>query len=189
VVSALITRSLRPLKRHLASLARDRKGVSALEFALILPVLLILYFGTDELGEGLTVQRKVTHVTSSIGDLVTQSKTISSTDMENFFDAAESIIIPYNVNKLKMTVTALQIDASGNAKVVWSHTRNGTALTANAPYTGLPDGVKQASTFLITAKVTYDYTPTIGYLLTGTFTITDQFYLRPRQGSTIAAPA
>jgi Flp pilus assembly protein TadG len=169
--------------------AADRRAVSALEFALILPILLSLYFGTVELGEALTIKRKVTHVTSSVGDLVTQSKTITSADMSNFFDAAESIIVPYNVNNLKMTVSAIKIDANGDAKVKWSRTRNGTALTKDDPYLNLPAGVNQADTFLITAKVSYDYTPMIGYLLTGSFTFEDQFYLRPRQGNEIAEPS
>jgi Flp pilus assembly protein TadG len=163
----------------------DRRGVSALEFALILPIMLALYFGTTEIGTGLTINRKVTHVTSSLADLVTQSKIISNTDMVNIFDAAESIIVPYDVDKLKMTITGIQINSTGVAKVVWSDTRNGTALTAGSTYSGLPAGVNQASTFLVTAKVSYDFTPTIGYLISGTFTLEDQFYLRPRASSTV----
>jgi Flp pilus assembly protein TadG len=162
--------------------------VSAVEFALILPIMLALYFGSFELGDGLTVKRKVTHITSSLADLITQSKTITADDMENILDAAESIIVPYDVDKLKMTVSAITIDADGVAKVAWSKTRNGTALTPGNTYTGLPTGVNQPSTYLVTAKVSYDYTPTIGYLLTGTFTLEDQFYLRPRQSETITYP-
>jgi Flp pilus assembly protein TadG len=148
--------------------------------------MLALYFGTVELGQALSINRKVTHVTSSLADLVTQSKTITNADMTNILDAAESIIVPYDVNTLKMTITGITINSSGVAKVAWSDTRHGTALTVNSNYTGtLPAGVNQASTFLVTADVSYDYTPRIGYILTGTFTLHDQFFLRPRASSTV----
>ncbi|MEO8667405.1 MAG: TadE/TadG family type IV pilus assembly protein [Bauldia sp.] len=173
------------LAELLRQFAADRHAVSALEFALILPIMLTLYFGTVEVGTALTINRKVTHVTSSLADLVTQSKVISNTDMTNIFDAAESIIVPYNVNTLKITVSGITINAAGVAKVTWSDTRHGTALTVNSTVTDLPAGVKQASTFIVTAKVSYDFAPTIGYVLTGTFTLNDQFYLRPRASSTV----
>jgi len=183
---------MRPIACGLAARFRgfiaDRRAVSALEFALILPIMLTLYFGTVDLGDGLIIKRKVTHVASSLSDLVTQSKTITTADMKNIFDAAEAIIVPYDVGTLKMTVSEIKIDANGNATVAWSKTRNGTALTKNSAYAGLPAGVKQASTYLITAKVSYDYTPTVGYVLTGTHTLEDQFFLRPRQGASIAEP-
>ena len=178
-------RLVRRLVGWAGKFAADRRGVSALEFALILPVMLVLYFGSVELGDALSINRKVTHITSSLSDLVTQSKTITNTDMDNILDAAESIIIPYDVGTLKMTVSGISIDAQGIATVAWSDTRNGTALTAGSTYSGLPDGVNQASTFLVTAQVSYDYTPTIGYILTGTYTLQDQFYLRPRASSTV----
>ena len=181
-----MSQMLRRLRDTFARFARTAEGVSALEFALVLPAMLALYFGTVELGQALSINRKVTHVTSSLADLVTQSKTITNADMTNILDAAESIIVPYDVNTLKMTITGITINSSGVAKVAWSDTRHGTALTVNSNYTGtLPAGVNQASTFLVTADVSYDYTPRIGYILTGTFTLHDQFFLRPRASSTV----
>ncbi len=72
-----MTRLVPPVFRHGRRFAGDRKGVSAVEFALILPLMLALYFGGIELGDALTIKRKVTRVTSSLSDLVTQSTTIS----------------------------------------------------------------------------------------------------------------
>lgn len=176
---------LRRLVGHVGKFAEDRSGLSALEFALILPIMLALYFGTVEVGDALTIDRKVTHITSSLGDLVTQSKTITSADMTNILDAAELIIIPYDVNTLKMTISEVFINPQGVAKVVWSTTRNGTALACNAVYSDIPAGVNQANTYFVTATVSYDYTPVVGYIITGTFTLKDQFYLRPRASTSV----
>ncbi len=168
--------SFRRLARRLRA---DSAGVAAVEFALLLPLMLTLYFGSVEFGDALTIDRKVTHVTSSLADLVTQAKTISNTDMQNILDATASIITPYDDDLLRIVVSGVSIDQNGTAKVAWSDARNDTALAVNSVIT-LPAALNDPNTFIVTAQVHYAYTPTIGYLITGTFDLHDQFYLRPR---------
>lgn len=157
----------------------DRSGIAALEFALLLPVMLLLFFGAVELSEALTINRKVTHVSSSLGDLVTQSKTITASEMNNILDVAAGVMTPYSETPLKMKVTGVTIDANGKATVAWSFARNDTKLTKGATVT-VPPTVKQPSSFIVMTEVHYPYTPTIGYVLTGTFDLKDEFYMRPR---------
>ena len=82
----------------------------------MLPMMLTLYLGGVELSDALTINRKVTHVTSSLGDLVTQSKSITNTDMSDIFDAAASIITPYNAGALKMVVSGISIDEKASPR-------------------------------------------------------------------------
>lgn len=166
-------------KRCTRRFAGDQRGVAAVEFALILPVMLALYFGAVELGDALTINRKVTHVTSTLSDLVTQSKVLSDTDMDNILDAAGAVMTPYSANDLKMKITGIAIDANGKATVAWSDARNDTALAKGAVVT-VPAAVKTPNTFLINAEVHYSYKPMIGYVMTGDFDLNDTFYLRPR---------
>ena len=182
--------SLGRLLRPLIRLCRDRRAVSAVEFALILPLMLTLYLGGSELSHALIIARKVTHVTSSLGDLVTQSKTITDSDMSNILDAAASVMTPYTTaSLLKIKVSGISIDSKGKATVMWSDARNDTPLTKNTVITNLPAAVLTPSTFIVTAEVHYAYTPTIGYLMTGTFDLKDQFYLRPRLSDCISRPS
>ena len=44
----------------------------------------------------------------------------------------------------------------------------------------LPTALNVASSSLIWAESQYAYTPTIGYVITGTKNLTDQIYMRPR---------
>lgn len=184
MVSRVINLRRRRLQRPFRRLAGDRSGVSAVEFALLLPLMLSLYFGAVEVGDALTIDRKVTHVTSSLADLVTQSRTISNNDMKNILDAAASVITPYESGLLRIKVSGVAIDNDGKATVVWSDARNDTPLAKNS-VVSLPTAVKQPNTFLVTAEVHYTYTPTIGYMLTGSFDMKDQFYLRPRLSDTV----
>jgi Flp pilus assembly protein TadG len=178
--------------RRPARLARrlggDRSGVAAVEFALLLPLMLTLYFGAVEFGDALTIDRKVTHVSSSLADLVTQARTISDEDMVNILNATASIIIPYDDGLLRIKVSGVSIDEDGEATVTWSDAHNDTPLTVNSVIT-LPAAVNTPNTFIVTAEIHYTYTPLVGYLLTGSFDLKDQFYLRPRLSDTVTRVA
>jgi Flp pilus assembly protein TadG len=174
-----VSRLFRPFNR----LAGDRSGVSAVEFALILPLMLTLYIGGNEFGHALTLKRKVSHAASTIADLITQSKTITGADMSNIFDATERILWPYGSDGARMVVSLIIITEDNEATVVWSAARNDTQL-AVGPIT-VPADVNTANTYLLRSDVHVDYTPSIGYVLTGTVDLGDRFYLRPRQGAAI----
>jgi Flp pilus assembly protein TadG len=163
----------------LRSFAGNKAGVSALEFALILPIMVTLYLGGVEIGSALTINRKVTHVTSALSDLVTQSKTLSNADVTNILDAAASILVPYDTSLLKIRLTEVYIDSAGIARAKWSSARNDTAYTAGQ-IVPIPVAIATPDTWLVTAEVHYTYTPTIGYIMTGNFDLQDKFYLRPR---------
>lgn len=169
-------------------LRRREDGVSAVEFALILPAMLILFFGCVEVGDALTIDRKVAHVASTLSDLVTQSKSVTSTDVSNIFSAASSILDPYSSATLKMKVSGVTVDSKGKATVTWSKASNDTALTKGTPLT-VPTAIATPSTFVVVAEVHYPYTPTVGYVMTGSFDLTSTFYLRPRQSDKVCLDA
>ncbi len=183
MVGGGIIRRLRPsrLTRRFAS---DARGVSAIEFAMIMPLMVALYLGGVELGDGMTIKRKVTRSTSTLSDLVTQARTIADADMKNILDASAAIIAPYPDGPLRIKVTGVEIDGKGVAKVAWSDARNDTAYNKGASI-ALPAGLLVKNSFLVTAELGYLYTPRIGHILTGSFDLKDQFFLRPRQSAVI----
>jgi Flp pilus assembly protein TadG len=115
--------------RKIHRFARDRRGVSAVEFALLAPLMIGLYLGCAEVSDGVSASRKVSLISATLANLSAQVGTISTSDMTNIMDASTAIIAPYAASKLKMTITCLSIDATGKATVKWSATRNGTANT------------------------------------------------------------
>jgi Flp pilus assembly protein TadG len=162
-------------------IARDQRGVSAVEFALLAPVMVGLYLGCVEISEGVGADRKVSLTAAALANLTSQAQTLSTTDMTNILDASGAIIVPYSASLLKMTVTCLKIDANKNVTVKWSVTRNGTADSGSMT---IPSALAVANSFLILAKTSYAYTPVVGYTITGTITLSDQMYMSPR----ISAP-
>ena len=168
------------IRRFLA----NRSGIAALEFALILPLIVVLYLGTVEISDALTIKQKVTRITSSLSDLVTQSEAITDGDMGNILDAAQSIVTPYPASELRMKVTGVAIDDKGVGRVVWSDARNDTPHSKDSVL-AIPSKLRLPNSFLVTAEIGYTFTPTIGYVLTGSLELTDQFFLRPRRSNEI----
>ena len=105
--------------------------------------------------------------------------------MTNSLNAATAVMAPFPVANLKVTVTSVSIDAQGKATVAWSDTMNGTARAKGSTVT-LPAALNVPNSSLIWSEVQYTYTPVIGYVITGTLTLKDQIYMRPRLSDTVA---
>ena len=159
-------------------LGRDKRGVSAVEFALIAPVMIGLYFGSVEISDGVAADRKVSLIAAALANLSAQVSMIKDqAAMDNILDASSAIISPYPASNLTMTLSCIKIDANKNATVKWSTTRGGTALSGTPT---LPSALQVANTQLLFAQVSYAYTPAVGYTITGTLTLSDQMYMAPR---------
>ena len=177
----MIVRLRRPVRR----LLRDKRGISAVEFAMLLPLMVTLYLGGVEVSQGVAIDRKVTLISRSLADLVAQATTVSTDDMNNILAATTAVVAPYSDSKLKIVVSSVTIDANGVAKIAWSDTKNGTKRTVGSTVT-LPTALNIANTSLIWAEAEYAYTPTIGYVVTGTMNLKDQIYMRPRLSDSVA---
>jgi Flp pilus assembly pilin Flp len=167
------------LRRPLPSrLVREERGTSAVEFALILPVLIAIYLGGVEFSHTLTVNRKVTSAASAVGDLVAQGTILNEADIQNIFDAAQMILSPYDTTELKMVVSSIDVTDDGDS-VIWSRAFHGSERPEGSAVT-LPAGVRIEGTTLILAEAEYDYIPALGKIITDSIHLSDRFYLRPR---------
>ena len=65
---------LAKLRAWIARAAADRRGVAAIEFALVAPLLLCMYFVTMEVSQAIETNKKVSRIGSMVADLVTQQQ-------------------------------------------------------------------------------------------------------------------
>jgi Flp pilus assembly protein TadG len=179
--AGLIAQDLRGRFGHLA---KDERGVSAVEFAMLLPLMVTLYLGTVEVSQGIAADRKVTLTARTVADLVSQVTSVSNNDMTNSLNAATAVMAPFPTGNLKVVVSSVKIDAQGNATIAWSDTLNGTAKSTGATVT-LPSALAIPNSSVIWGEVQYTYKPVIGYVVTGTLTLKDQIYMRPRMSEDV----
>jgi len=170
---------------HLQRFARHREAVSAVEFALILPFMLLAYIGSVELGDGLAIQFKVTETARTVTDLASQYVSIDGPTMSGILGASTSVISPYPSANMAVTVSEVTTNSQGQGTVTWSASLNGAPRTVGASVT-LPTALQTSNTSLIWGEVSYPYTPHLGYVITGTVNLYQSTYFYPRLSSSVA---
>jgi Flp pilus assembly protein TadG len=161
-------------------LVRDRRGLAALEFALIAPMMVVVLFGSIELTEALACNRRIENTSASLADVVSRDTQISNQEMTDLWAAANALMYPNSATPMKTRVSSVQIIDASTAKVLWSDGHNGyTARSAGSNIT-LPAGMMVPNTSVIVAETTYRYTPPIGIFLKVAFDLAHTEYRRPR---------
>jgi Flp pilus assembly protein TadG len=163
---------------------RDERGVSAIEFALILPIAVLTLVCEFAFGEALAISRKVAITGRTLTDLIARRPSLTESELTTILNASAQIAAPYSTTNMSIVVAALATNASSQTTVTWSRSLNGTALTTGASYT-LPTGMARASTTLIYGSVRYLYTPSFGARILPSYPITFPFYINPRVTSSI----
>jgi Flp pilus assembly protein TadG len=167
--------------------ATDRNGVAAIEFAMIVPIMLVMFFGTVELSSGVAVDRKVNLMARTLSDLTSQNQSVTDVQLTNFFNASNSILTPYSSTPTKSTITELFVDPTTlKARVQWS---KGSSPRSTSSVVGIPTALAIAGSYLIMGEVSYLYVPAVGYVMSKSgITLTSTAYTRPRQSSCVVYP-
>jgi Flp pilus assembly protein TadG len=176
---------MNPIEKLLRRYGRDRSGVSAVEFALLAPLMLTLYLGSFEVTQGLAMDKLVKLNASTITNLVAQYTTISaSRDMPDLFAATSKIMAPYPTASPVTVVSCIAIDAKGKATIAWSQASSGAARTVGNSVT-LPTALDKPNTQLILGETSMPYHSPIQFLPLSTWNLYAATFMFPRASSTI----
>lgn len=165
-----------------------QSGAAAVEFALILPIMLMLYIGANEASVLITMDRKVQMVSGAVGDLVARSEEeISFATLSDYIKVASGLVSPYAVKDMEQIVTHLVVDANGVAKVDWSRGYKNQVATStlnratNSIYK-LPAAVSNIAKGrnVIVAETRMPYMPLYGVVYKAPVTLYRENFYLPR---------
>jgi Flp pilus assembly protein TadG len=184
-------------RKRVAQFVFRSDGVAAMEFALNLPILLLLSFGGFEVSRFLLIQQKTDKIAYIVADVISQSTSsnLSNTQINQILIAAAKVMEPMTFGADGYVIVNSVTKTGTNApKVSWQRTGGGTMTkasqvgVANGTAT-MPGGITLADKDnVIVVEVFYRYTPLFG----AGYLASQQFYraamYKPRLGSLTTAP-
>ncbi|MCZ4090851.1 TadE/TadG family type IV pilus assembly protein [Sinorhizobium psoraleae] len=180
----------RRVSASLSALIRDRRGVGGVEFAIVAPLLIMLYIGSFEISLGFTVARKVARASSAVSDIVSQQTDVNKTLLDNMKNVALSIMAPYNSTGYTLKITGIQVTGTTSGKVVWSRDQNGATPYAVNSIATVPAELDAVNAFVVRTElvVPHDlllFAPGLENSTLKTIDLSKTSYYRQRFGETI----
>lgn len=172
-------------------LVRDKGGVGAIEFAILVPVLLLLYLGALQTTVALSVAQRTSRAAGTVADIVTQQSTVSKSILSTMPSVVNAIFVPYATTGMTLKITGIQIDASSKATVLWSWEQDGTtAYAVNSAVTGVPTALNKPNSFLVRTELGVPYKlisfgPDFLPAGMNSITMQRQYFYRQRTGTSI----
>jgi Flp pilus assembly protein TadG len=186
----------RTVRLSVSCFLADSRAIAATEFAVIVPLMLVMFFGTVEFSSAVAIDRKVTITARALSDLTSQTSTttIDNTYLQNVFTASIATVTPYDATPVRATISEIYVDSNQIAKIQWSKAATiasgatSATLTTSSRSAGdvvtsmVPSDLRVKQTYLILSEVSYLYTPSVGYVMgKAGITLSDVSYTRPRQ--------
>lgn len=206
-----LTSRLATLPRRILGRAlgwRRDEGVAAVEFALVLPLMMTLFFGLSDLTLAVNLDRKLTLLTRSLADIPSRVPSLTTSDLGNVFAAASAVMRPYDSTNVQMVLSSVLVTVNGSTytgKVDWScpknipskpngqsqadfDAENLKARSASSAY-DVPTGYQTTTTksFLV-AETLVPYTSTFGQYLAGTTRLRETMTWPVRGGDKVTGP-
>jgi Flp pilus assembly protein TadG len=172
-VLSRITYPMAGAGRRAALMLESNGGVAAVEFAMVLPVMVLMYLGMTEMTFGVNTDRKITLLSRTLADLTGRATSVNSSEMDTIFAASTSVMAPYKSDQARMVVSSIVVKDTGQkdadnkpilkGTVCWSTARGpGAVALAKGSTVTVPDGFQTADSSYVRADVTMAYSPVFG---------------------------
>lgn len=172
-------------------LAQERRGVAATEFAILAPVLLLLYLGGVQLMDAIGAYRKVTTTVRALADLSTQSEQVTPSEMGAILAGSRQIMSPYSTTGSTLYVVAIDFDAQANPTITWVcwQTTSASCGTSYGNVTvnslKIPTALKVPNTTLLYSSLAYRYVPAVGGAFASSISMGDGLFMSPRRSPAV----
>ncbi len=173
------------IRKKALAMASERQGNAATEFSLLLPMIVMLFFGMLEGSDLLATDRRVESASTAIVDLVAQAATITPNELQDLIVGVEDMIDTDGVSSLEIKFTSVIVDPddSSNAIVHWSLDQDlNEPYAAGATFNGISDtSILKANLSFLFAEVKYQYNGAVsGYIYKSPYTLANTASRLPR---------
>lgn len=182
--------------KFLHRFARAQTGMAMVEFGLLLPMMMTLFYGCIEVTRYILIVQKTEKLAHTIADVTAQSKTVTIASENQLFDATKDIMEPFSTGANSRILVSSLYRAAGvaNATVNWRVSGGGTmTVTSSIGNVGATPVMPGGFTFnerenVIGAEVYYQFSPLISTRFFGTTTIYRSAFYKPRLGALTTTP-
>lgn len=184
---------IRKTRSTVKSFARDQRGVSAVEFALLLPVMILIYAGVADVSRGVDASRKVSRVASMVGDLISRQISVMPAQLDDVFKIGATIMMPSGTAP-EVRVSFIKVEEVKNrpnlaVKLDWSQKTAGFKESSNRvdrenKQTYLPENLRQEPMNYIRVEAQYTYKPLLSAVLPD-IAMEEIYYISPRYSDSI----
>lgn len=168
-----------PALRFMRGFQRDERGVSAVEFALLAPVMIIIFFGVSVFCMGFMAHKRMAHTNSAVADMVAQSASVDGDDLDDILSVGVLLMQPFPESTLDIRVTSVT-RKGGRDLIDWSRGREYAARKKGDTYPGIPAGLIAEGEGLIVTEAAYDHQSPVDYFLPSVTKFEAIHFVRPR---------
>lgn len=183
-------------RRSLPSMIKQQSGLAAMEFTLMAPILLTLFFGSVEITRFILINQKVEKLANTVADIVAQTSEPTTTELDTIMLAAEQVIDPFAFGSNGLViVSSVTPDSTNSPTVNWQHYGGGSlSATSQVGTTGgsaaMPAGFTLISSEnVIIAEVYYTFTPIFSGIILNNTQMYRTAYYKPRLGALDSTPS
>ncbi len=163
-----------------------RAGVVSTEFALITPVLILLWSGLIEVSHMMMVSSRVVAASQTAADLLARDTCVTTLEMNDLFAALDLIMTPYPSVDAAYDVASVVFDGgSGAPYVAWRENFRGAVGAEDDFVAGTVNGLGQAGESVIVSMVRFTYRPIFTSILDAPIDFSERAVYRPRKARQI----
>jgi Flp pilus assembly protein TadG len=166
--------------RSLRRFGRARRGLAALEFAILLPVMVFVLLASVDLIDALGTYRRAENVAASLADVVSRDTSVSDTEVTGLWSAVSLLMYPDTDTEMSERISSVMVNSSTSATVVWSEAHNGATQLTVGSEVALPAQMMIPGSSLIMAETTYHYTSPMHFLFPSAVNFSHAVYRRSR---------
>lgn len=184
--AARFTAALNP--RRLSKRYReDERGIAAIEFAIIAPVMIGMYFGLAEIASAISVDRRISHGTNVAGDLATQQPELQGDEIEEVLSAALRVMGVADASKVSIDMESFIKETANGAPVSQGRIRLNNSAGGFSAYNATPldQRLLNEKSGVVVTRVSYNYTPLKLRHFDSDITLDETFLLKPRRSDAV----